>query len=404
MLPMLVPPRSTPFFKPTFGNQPQKVTQHPPTHALVELSSSGVKVTACYADPQGQPVTTYDRKTDLPTSQPNVTTAQKEQAIDTALKTSIQDLSKLLPQGYDISTLHWANVATGPFRNPAIKAELEPAINNSLAKHINPDLKLNIITGTQEGTYFFNSASQGVIATHPEARVPGTKIELIDMGGNSTELAVGRVMETDGTIKPAAVTNPNVKLNGVMSANLGLFNHKNGNHSETFSTKDLNAIRRDARQRTVNTVAQDRQHWYEYIPVIGTRLAMRRYRNPDILASGSKALYNDLKPLIKDDLGVPLNGKTPVTLNVLRYYINHPRSLETYANQMASDGNNNGTKKPFAKTLGTEISILTGVMEALKATSIYFNNYGSVRDGVLRTQLAAQPAVETNSSTLPPDR
>jgi len=365
-----------------------------PTHAVLEVGSSSLKLATGALNAQGQPVVLSSNDVGLPTSKP-VPVASKVTAFEGALNTLVGSYTHQFPN-VSLSSLSLVVLATGPFRDAPFMQEVGSQFNNSLQQVV-PNAAIQPISGRQEGAYYFRSASEGFLSKHPEARLPGTKLLGMDMGGFSTELVVGTVPK-NGKDKKHQV--PAVPAQRLASAQLGRFNHALGNQSTSFDYATLKRIRQGVKQQLLAAMTQDKQHWWEHLPFIGNQLALRNYQHPDFMFSGSSVLRKDLAPLIHDDYAVNL-GMVPVTRAMLKHYLSSQKEidhLQVYAQQKDAEYINEGGKYPKFQSLATEIALVEGVLEAVGAPAIYVSNYGNVRKGALLTQLEAsesQPAKTT---------
>lgn len=361
-----------------------------PTHLVLEAGSSSLKVAAGALDPDGKPKQVFLSSISLPTSKP-VPTAQKIEAFQAGVNTLAKQFREQFPQT-ELADIHVSSVATGPYRQPAFMQEVSAPFNEAL-QTFDPRLSLTPITGRQEGSYYFRSAHQGFLQKHPEATLPGTHLLGMDMGGYSTELVIGTVPPNGHSPKKHV---PSVPQQRVVSVDLGRFNHANGNVS-SFDYATLKALRLGVKRQVLAAMTQDKQHWWEHIPLIGNRLALRAYQHPDFMFSGSSSLRKDFAPLIQNVYGVSLDT-IPLSQAMIKHYLDSPQALQqlqAHAQTMNQAAQAKGKNPNKFDSLGTELALVEGLLEAMKVKALYVDNYGSVREGVLLSQLDA-------ASTKPP--
>lgn len=379
--PPLVPMPSV--AKLAFGTLPSTTPPLQPTHAVFEVGSSSVKLAAGANSADGKPHVLFSADVGLPTSKA-VPVAQKVDTFSAGLNTLTSAFHQQFP-AVPMANLQVSTVATGPFRQPAFMQEVGPVFNTAL-QTIDSRLTLTPITGRQEGTYYFRSAHQGFLQKHPEATLPGTRLLGMDMGGYSTELVLGVVPPNGHSPKHHI---PKVDAQRVVSVDLGRFNHTHGNQSDSFDYATLKTIQQGVKRQVLAAMAQDKKHWWEHLPFIGNRLALRTFRYPDFMFSGSSALRKDLAPLIQDDYNVSLNN-IPLSQAMIKHYLASPQAvqqLQAHAQRMNEADRARGANFDKFNSLGTELALVEGVLEALRVRSLYVGNYGNVRKGALLSQL-----------------
>jgi hypothetical protein len=375
--------RANAFVKLAFGADPIPPTPLQPTHLVIEVGSSSVKGAAGAQTLDGKPKIVFSSAVALPTSR-SIPVEEKADAFKAGVNTLAQQLKAQFPQ-VNVADMQVSTVATGPFRLPAFMHEVGNLFNTAL-QTIDPRLTLNPITGRQEGTYYFRSAHQGFLTKHPEATLPGTRLLGMDMGGFSTELVLGVVPPNGHSPKHHL---PAVAPQRVVSVDLGRFNHVNGNQSDSFDYAALKAITQGVKRQVLAAMTQDKQHWWEYLPFIGQRLALRAYQHPDFMFSGSSALRKDFSPLIQEDYGVTLDNR-PLSQAMIKHYLASPQAveqLEAHAQRMSKAAEAKGATFNKFGSLGTELALVEGILEATKVQALYVSGYGNVRNGALLTQL-----------------